>query len=430
MPRTVLDINVTDAPQIMCCGCSTARQSPLTRQGECRLPRGWKRLVGSTYCPKCRGLRYRLRAVAVPIGKPLGITWAEFHAVIREQWSLSSQCMTWMIREMYARDVMRERRAKMPPMPKVYLYPEARERFPRLSANAVSQLEQLAQSRYRAHRRGVMWTLDEQLQIARYPQPYMVPAKDWSVDWSDDARKDAIVNVRIGDRRYELRLRGGKDFARQRKSIAEIIDGSARQGSLEIYRKRCGGDNRNGTGIERGETQRVKYEVMVKIVGDFPREDRPYRSGVLHVRSDSDSLLVALDVKDERLFVVNADHVRRWCAEHARRLNRWSDDHKFEHRPTALFADRRQAAARKFRNRVHSFCQMAAAQLVGYAVRRKFAEIKYDDTDRRFVDRFDWSGLKLALAQKCDAEQIVFSPVAAASGDVQSESPSPLEGDT
>jgi hypothetical protein len=400
-----------------------------------RLPRGWKRIGEAIYCAKCVANAYVLRATTLPIAKPVDHTWEEFRAAIREQWQLTSQCATWMVREYYARDVARAAQPKLPKMERVYLYPEARERFPQLPSNTVSALEQLVAAKYRKQRYGVVWTLEEQLQTLRYPQPFLVPGQAWSIEIENTARKDIILSVPLGGERWKLRLRGGGDFRRQRRDIEQIVRGEAVKGELQIYRKRAQGTDRAGQhgqqssaiGTERGEFgQRVKYDVMVKLVCRYPRPAAVERSGTLFVRTDSDSLLVALNIKDERLWIYHADQLRRWTAEHMRNLNRWSDDQKAEQRPVPSFGARRSAAAVKFRNRIHSLHLEAAAQLVNYATRRRFAEIKYDDRDKGFVRRFDWSGLKGAIATKCNAAGILFTD-ASASGEVSAELPGPLE---
>jgi len=425
------------AEHTMCVACGVARETKPTQRGLLRLPRGWKRIDDEVLCSSCTQDRYVLRAVTLPIAKPLDSTWAEFREIIRGQWSLVSQCMTWMVRELYARDAARAgTHDKLPKMERVYLYPEARERFPGLVPATVSALEQLAQSKYRKQRYGVLWTQEEQLQTLRYPQPLIVPAKNWSIEISPtNARRDIVLTVRIAGAPRQLRLRSGGNFRRQRLDIEKIIAGDAVKGELAIYRKRAAGTDRAGAsgqkssalGKDRGDGgQQIRYDTMVKLVGRFPRKQHAERTGTLYVRTAGESLLVALNAKDEKLWVLNSDHVRRWCAEHMARLNRWSDDAKAELRPTVPFADRRQAAAVKFRNRIHSACLEAAAQLVAYAVRRKFAEVRYNDADKSYVGRFDWSGLKAAIEHKCNADNLRFID---ASGAVKSPSREPLESE-
>lgn len=420
--------------EITCTTCGKTATSKETPNGETRLPRGWKRIDSAVRCTDCVRAAYVLRAVELPVAKPMDSTWAEFRELIRGQWQETSRCATWMMRELYARDTMRDQQPKQPPMPRIYLYPEARERFPAIAPTSVSALEHLVQAKYRAARRKLVWTLEQQLPTLRYPQPLLIPAASWKIELSDDARKDMLLSVRMQGQWHQLRLRGGGQFRRQRKDVEAIIAGDAIKGELAILRKAAYGTDRAGRngqqssahGVERGDFgQRVQYDVIAKIVGRFPRSEAPPRRGQLRVRSDSDSMLLALNIKDERLWVVNADHVRRWAIEHARRLQRWGDDSKAELRPDVPFGQRRHNAAIKYRDRIHTFCQQTAASLVGYAVRRKFATVVYDDSDRSYLDRFDWSGLKSAIRTKCEAEGLEFVEKTA-SGAEEKKSPTSL----
>ena len=54
---------------------------------------------------------------------------------------------------------------------------------------------------------------------------------------------------------------------------------------------------------------------------------------MLRVHTSADSLLVAVNARDEQLWTYHADHLRRWSAEHRAQLQRWADDSKYEQRP-------------------------------------------------------------------------------------------------
>lgn len=96
---------------------------------------------------------------------------------------------------------------------------------------------------------------------------------------------------------------------------------------------------------------------------------------MLVVRTTKDSLLMAENATGESLWTYNGDQVRRWSAEHAEHLHRWSEDQKYENRPHPPFRVRRDAAAAKYRDRMASTCHEATAQLAAYAERRKFAAV-------------------------------------------------------
>ena len=144
---------------------------------------------------------------------------------------------------------------------------------------------------------------------------------------------------------------------------------------------------------------------------------------MLIVRSMPDSLLVALNVKEEKLWTYNADHVVRWQVEHRRRLQRFSEDAKSEQRPVPSFVQLREKLVERQRDRMRTTIQQIAASLVGYAIRRRFASIRYNDTDHSFCDQFPWFLLRERIRTDCDEAGIGFED---ASGEVPPKSQAPL----
>jgi hypothetical protein len=67
--------------------------------------------------------------------------------------------------------------------------------------------------------------------------------------------------------------------------------------------------------------------------------------------------------------------------------------------------------------------QQIAASLVGYAIRRRFASIRYNDTDHSFCDQFPWFLLRERIRTDCDEAGIGFED---ASGEVPPKSQAPL----
>ena len=118
--------------------------------------------------------------------------------------------------------------------------------------------------------------------------------------------------------------------------------------------------------------------------------------------------LVAVNLKDERIWTYNADQLRRWHAEHRSQLHRWAEDTKAKHWPTPPFADKRANAARKYHNRMWTACHTIASLIVNYAIRRKFAKLRYDDSEQTYCEQFPWFELKLRIAEKCDAAGLIF----------------------
>jgi hypothetical protein len=307
-------------------------------------------------------------------------------------WAQTTAASNWMMTELYSRDVRRGSEEKILPMARVYLYPEARARFPGLPSQTVASLEQSVQRKYRAVRYPVVWTATESLPTHRYPTPFPAPNYAWHATIEGN---HAIVSVRIEDARYRLRLKCGPQFRRQMEAFRQITKGEAVAGELAIY---------------------DHDRVLVKIVAWLPREEnKGSRAEVLTVRTCKDCLLVAVNAKDEALWRYNGDHVRRWAAEHRAQLQRWSEDQKYEQRPVPAFAHRRETAVRKFRDRMNSATHEISAQLAGYAVRRHFAQVRYDDSDHSYMgDGFPWYRLRSLIAEKLDARGITLEASAPA----------------
>jgi hypothetical protein len=181
-------------------------------------------------------------------------------------------------------------------------------------------------------------------------------------------------------------LRKGREYRRQLTAFAQIVAGVAVISEMALYRQRANAaDHRNGVTDRDSGGQKANYRVMCKMVAWLPREPARKSEGVLLARTDKESLLIVLNAKDEKLWVLNGDQVRRWEAEHRRKLNRWSNDQKRENTPPK-FQARREADSTRYRRRIDSACHEAAAQLVNYAARKHFGIIRYSDAIYKGVD--------------------------------------------
>jgi hypothetical protein len=380
---SVATLNIRPGP-LMCRRCGVSRDD----LGK-RLPRGWKRQSEFVYCATCWNSLYLLRAITVPVASPLDCGWKELRAMLHEMWVASTQASNWLITELYARDVRRGDQTQMPPMPKVYLYPEARERFPALPPRAIAALIQKVGRTYRAKRYETIWTCAASLPTYRYPAPFSTPSQAWSIQEEGTA---PVVSVRIGSRDVRLRLKSGARYSRQMDSVSKIVSGEAFQSELSIYQR--------------------SNNIVCKFLAWLPRATvQEHRSRVLTVQTSTHALIVAFTVEDEQIWTYNGDQLRRWQAEHRAQLQRWAEDSKAEHQPVPPFAERRTNAARKYRDRMATACHTIASLVVNYAVRRQFAAVHYDDSERSYCEQFPWFELKLKIAEKCDAAGLHFEHV-------------------
>jgi hypothetical protein len=307
-----------------------------------------------------------------------------------------------MMTECYARDVRRESgQDKMPPMQRVYLYPEARVKFPGLPSQSVASLEQAVQRKYRAMRFKVVWTCAASLPTMRYPQPLPCSNQSWSFLFDQGNRP--VISVRLGEKRWQLRLRGGIRYSRQLAGLRRM----ASRGEAAIYKAHDG-------------------VILCKLVGwlERPSMAAEGKTGVLRVHTASDNLLAAVDEKDNRLWIENGDHLRRWISQHRRALQRWAEDQKAEQRPIPSFAERRSAAVQKQNRRMNSAIQEIAAHLANFAARRKYQEVIYDDTGHGFAgDAFPYFRLRERIAVALDERGIKMQ---IASGQAKEQPASPL----
>lgn len=350
-----------------------------------RLPNGWKRTASGQWCDGCWGAAYVLRAICVPVASPLDCSWEDLRKTLKSMWAQSTACANRIVTECYARDARRNGTEKMPPMSRLYLYPELRKEFPLLPPSSICSLENAGQRKYRAMRYKVVWTAQASLPTYRYPTPFPVPARSWSLAFEDDR---PVVSMRIGDGRIRLRLKGGPQFRRQSEALRQLASGEATPGEAAIY--------------ARGEA------LMIKLVAWLRRPAAPVdRRGTLTLRTVQDVFLAAFGSKGERLWVYNGDHLRRWSAEHTRQLRRWSEDSGRESRP-APFAARREAAVEKYRNRMDSAAHQIAANVARYAAERNYAAVQYDDSERSYCKDLPWFRFKTLLQEKLSALGVEF----------------------
>lgn len=369
-----------------------------------RAPHGWKRKGEALYCPECWRENYILRAITMLIAS---CSWGELRKDLHVLYGETTACSNWMMTELYARDVRRNGQPKMPPMPRAYLYPEARVKFPSLPPQTVASLEQACQRKYRSKRYEVLWTCAASLPTFRYPTPLPVHNQSWRASLDE---RVPYIEIRLSDGWKKFRLKGGPHYRRQLVSFHDIVAGRAFPGELAIF---------ESAGV-----------LKVKMVAWLPRQPKQDATGVLRVTTQKDSLLLAVNAKDETLWRYNGDHLRRWITEHSRKLQRWSEDEKFEQRPNdyrlrrdvATFQQRREEAVTNQFGRMASALHEIAFQLATYARRRKFAGVLYDDSEKTFLGaRAPWFRLAQLIEEKLDAFGIEFEHASAPAPDKSGE---------
>lgn len=375
-------MTATDTTAI-CAVCGKERNAKQDRLGGVKLPQGWKREGGTPTCNECWKKKYVLRALTFPVAQPLSGSWKDLEAALRQMWIQTTAAINWMMTECYIRDVRRNDEEKIPPMPRVYLYPEARMRFPALTPRTVAALEQTVQRKYRAKRFDVNWTASAALPTARYPQPLPVPNQGWDFDFNE--QNQPIIKCRIGDSQWMLRLKSGPRYRRQIAGLKRM----EQRGEMAIYKARDG-------------------TTLVKLVGWLTRtEEATRQTSVLLVRTGRDHLLSAFDTGNKRLWVENRDSLPGIIVAHRRRLQRLNEDQKPEQRPIPSFAGVRSHAALQYRNRINSVIQEVCAHLGAFAARQDYGKVIYDDSER-WIDSFPYFRLAERLRIVLDEHGIEF----------------------
>lgn len=361
-----------------------------------------------------------LRAVSTPIAGPVDGTWEELRPALAECWRGSTRLSNWAASELYKADVVRTPDMdRLPKFPGFYLYPGARALCPDVDTSSVVAILHAVEGKYRKSRLDLIWRNAISLPNFRYPVPYPIHNQSWNATVGPGG--EPLISARIGGRRWTLRLRAGDQFRRQLVAHRQIATGVALAGELAIYAvPENGGDHRPAVGVRHpGGGRSRTARVMAKMVAWFPRVEPGVRSGTLHVRTAPESFWTYHVGLDGEIKYLHADNVRRWIAEHRRRVFRMADDLKHEKRwPKAVrmrMVESHEASIRKMHNRLDSFCHESAAMLAGFARRAGVATVMYDDSDKSYApeEKFPWYKLRTMLAYKLDAFGIEFDPVGA-----------------
>lgn len=387
-------------PDITCSISGVTIATKATSAGNPRLPRGWKRIADKYYSPASWHDRYCIRAIVVPVASPVDIgqgtrdEWDALNEQFGEAWQRSTEAANWAVKQLLANDVTRQSGdTKCPPMPSIYLY--GLRDWTGWSQSAASVLRTVEQT-YRASRYEIVWLGGRRIANQRYPYPYPVHNAGWQLNEQSDG--GIMFTVTLPSGRRSMRLRGGHRYRRQLAGLRHLIVHPELRGEASIYR--------------RGN------EVVVKVVGWFPRKTNEHADGTLFLRTGKAEFLIGLNDADERLFIFNGDRCRRWIVRHANGLQRWREDMKFERRrpkrESRKHAEDMQDACIKTNNRIKSFIDETAAQCVNHASRRRLARIVLDDSERSYFQDFQWHRLSELLAQKANAAGIHFERSSAA----------------
>jgi hypothetical protein len=456
--------------QISCAGCEVVRDRCATSRGQWRVPAGWRRLQGRFWCRNCKRQRFILRSIALPVSGPADGTWPELRLALHTAFGETTRCSNWLMTQFFVRDRQREPHdAQLPAMCRIYLYPEARTLFPALASQTLASLERQVLARYRAARLALVWRHAVSLPTYRYPVPLPLPARMWSL-----ARHDQRwhVSVRLGDRRWSLRLRQGPGMVRQLRLLEQVAAGTVEAGEATLYQIASHrGDHRSESATDR--------RLMVKVAVWLARHDGTaidlgrkttntpaMTAGVLIVRTASDAFLtahlatvtpapiddsiravggsgpyVAPRTESNDSWTLRGEQVRRWIVEAARRRQHLHEDlartRRYGHVPDVVNVERRRAG--RLRRRLHDWTHRATASLIAWASRRGVTTIVWDGAVGGYLPTYPWQQFVTTLTDKAavtgirvlSARDVTATDEASTIGHLQAEArarPSTLAG--
>lgn len=431
---------------VTCASCKHEHKARETKTKQLRLPGGWHRRGGAEHdlvCARCWDKQYVMRAVSVPVasveehwplrakeGRKLGQEgWREFRPVLRESQLACLRVAHWTVAQLAQADLplcaaaRAENATKIPSMPTQYLYPGATQLAPELAPGSVTALLRTVESRYRARRFHAIWLCREALPTYRDPAPVPIREQDLRVMADEQAVRLRVPLGRSGS--WTLRLAGGAGHRRALGLLRLVAAGELECGEVKLVEQAASSGDHRSTGGERGATRR-RSRLMVKVAVWRPRQAAsgldPAR--VLHASTGESFFLQHYMEHDPEPQLLHEDQVRRWVAEHARRLQRESDDLR------TLPPDRREnlvrgrgARLRLQRDRMSEHTKKLAALLRNAAVRRHCGVIQFTDKVRTYVHSYPWHALRERLQQVCDEAGIELR---LASDEVVSDGPAPL----
>ncbi|HZT78592.1 MAG TPA: hypothetical protein VFA26_00100 [Gemmataceae bacterium] len=406
----------------ICCGkCGKQLDAKPKKDGEPRLPGGWGKAGGQTFCPDCWEQCFFLRSVRLPVASvAVGYddldwspdacreAWKEFRQALRLSAQQARACANFFLVELAKCDnEPLEAGPKGPKLPKFnppdgkVLYALARQRWPELDSQAVSAIWQKARAKYHESRfaRRVLGkaTLPE---FKGEEVPLPVQAKDARLRLRE---RQPFVALRIAGGRFTLRLRNGRQFERQIAALEQIAAGEAVQGELTLYNKRVAeADPDNGVVRNESGSRRFVSRVMAAFAVWVPA-GKGRREQKMLVRTRADKFFEVLVGDREVPWNLNDDQVRRRIAAHRAQLRRLSEDFKMERRRPkqagAGLAEHRRRLCERHNDWLANHAHQASAIIAGLAARHN-ADVEYDDTEKGFVPSYPWFKLRTLIAQK------------------------------
>jgi len=415
------DLTAVPASQPTCSACGARPKAVRVKlDGTPKIPFGWKELAGALYCKKCKSSDFAMRGVVLPVLRPLDLEWPAFDAAMRSGWQQSTCLANWCVQRLLAAEPVRlPGQDRIPPPPKIYLYPEARQLFPDLDAETLNGVIQYTTKRWHAQRLACHWLRRAAPPSYDYPAALPIPWKRCRLEFEDGRQKDGrlLLTLPLGSAgRIRLQLDRGYRFARQIGLIRRILAGDFQATEVSIYRRNVNGGRsamRTNGGGNRTQTQTlVRFSVWL------PKQARRQADGVMTLVRGETCLWHATVRDREEPWTENADHVRRWLAQHRERLQRLNQDCKWEVRAASrqlvAVRDKFRQLAGAHRRRMDDYLHQLTRRAANFAARMNVGTVVYDETETAYLPLFPWARARLLLQEKLDDLRIQLAEPGAA----------------
>lgn len=318
------------------------------------------------------------RTIAVPIAEIIdGGTKSEFYAELRSMLDLCRRAANKSVAMCLAADTELMTGGKCP---KLYNYKVIAGDFPGLSAVAGS-IDRSVSGKYRQER----YRVSSGAMVSTYgsfplPLIHNVSHSTMTVDFAKE-----FITVRLKLMKWwAVRIAGGSSHRTQ----IDGIRNATKVGDSKIW-------------IDR------KHKAIIGFAVTVGENQVANVSGVLHVASSRDSLLIASRERDITPFVLTGDVAKQIVAIRETRQQRLSCDRKSGSKRAAI-KKLQTEVSEKSQRRMKSFLHETSSHLVQHAVRRKVETLHLDLTVKSFIKPFPWFELASMIRYKCEDEGIKF----------------------
>lgn len=438
---------------VVCCKCSTTIEATPLKDGSEPQPRGWHRLAGALWCPKCWADNFALRSIVLPVASVIegyasgesgewgqeacAAGWKAFRTALRVSSRQAAQYANLAISECFAADqepllpTKRKRKrqeeegeeeidgVKLPKLEYPDSRPKGRQRFSELDSQSLGSVHQKAQAKYREQRWDLRVTCRKSLASFRSDLPVPVPAKDARLEVShkhqqtvaegerQPGRGEPFLRLRLAGHQFTLRLRSGAgnkrgefSFWRKIAALEKIECGEALQGEVKLFERKMGEANGRNGAQNRAAPGAPAYgtRVFASIACWLPKDKGEREQVTIRVVTGPDRLWTIFVGDSAEPINVNEEQARRWVIVRRTRLHALSEDHRFERRsrlrgcpvqPSDL-AGPRQRISDTYDRLLKDWSHKAARILANLAKRRRACRVVYNDSDKRWCPKFPW----------------------------------------